>query len=81
MGHRCYFCQETFGGAWVRLGYRLPGGMRAEPQELPAHGQSIPLCAQHLGVLTSAGDRGRVHRPTGIRWWIVDDRPNRPGNG
>ena len=77
MGHSCYFCDVTFGGGWVRLGYRLPEGMTPAPGDLPGHGQSMPLCSRHLDLLLQAGDRGRIHRATGIRWWIVDDRPGR----
>jgi hypothetical protein len=77
MSHACYFCDVTFGGGWVRLGYRLPADKPATAQNLPAEGQSSALCGRHLEILLKAGDRGRVHAATGIRWWIVDDRPGR----
>jgi hypothetical protein len=28
------------------------------------------LCLEHLWVLKQAGEKGRVHGPTGIRWWL-----------
>jgi hypothetical protein len=30
----------------------------------------VTLCAYHERVLRAAGERGRVHGPTGVRWWL-----------
>jgi hypothetical protein len=32
--------------------------------------QKTALCPKHLAVLIVAGDRGRVHGPSGVRWWL-----------
>ncbi len=33
------------------------------------------LCRQHYSILEEAGPRGRVHKPTGKRWWLAAFRP------
>jgi hypothetical protein len=32
--------------------------------------QKTALCPQHLAALLVAGARGRVHGPSGVRWWL-----------
>lgn len=34
--------------------------------------QSVPLCPRHLLLLQSAGAEGRLHKPTGERWWALN---------
>jgi len=34
------------------------------------------LCMEHLWILKKAGGKGRVHGPTGIRWWLAESRPH-----
>jgi hypothetical protein len=33
------------------------------------------LCLEHFWVLRQGGAKGRVHGPTGIRWWLADWKP------
>jgi hypothetical protein len=33
---------------------------------------TAPLCPRHLVLLQSAGPEGRLHKPTGVRWWLVE---------
>lgn len=38
----------------------------------------VKLCLEHLWILRQAGNTGRVHAATGIRWWLAEDRHTRP---
>jgi hypothetical protein len=56
----CVFCQEhTF--VTFNCTLAVDGRLRI---------QKTALCPKHLAVLLAAGDRGRVHGPSGVRWWL-----------
>ena len=58
----CHFCREE-GTRFVHL--------RSDRPDDPPSGFPRHLCAEHYAVLDAAGERGRVHGPTGLRWWLV----------
>lgn len=61
-GRTCVFCGLTQTRN-VRIRRRAAEG---PPEEL-----TVALCARHRLLLQQAGEHGRLHRPTGVRWWYV----------
>lgn len=61
VGRACHFC-----GAHQTTNERLRREHDGEVETMTA-----PLCPRHLLLLRSAGPSGRLHKPTGTRWWLV----------
>lgn len=59
----CSFCHRAPTGSYVMVVNDRTAG------PLP-----VKLCVEHRWILTQAGAKGRVHAPTGIRWWLADVR-------
>src|SRR5437763_344076 len=63
----CMFCRREIG---VRLAFLVYEGS-FEPGDTPPR---LPrsLCPEHFRILDEAGERGRVYKPNGRRWWLAD---------
>ncbi len=57
----CQFCE--------REGVRFAVLATDQAGKMPRY-----LCAEHYAVLEQAGARGRVHGPSGVRWWLASAR-------
>ena len=60
-GIHCTFCAERALGYADAIMTRAGRSWR----------MTLSLCREHKHVLAMAGDRGRVHRPTNIRYRLV----------
>lgn len=62
LGRSCHFCGDRDArNCRVR---REGGGA-------PAEELTVPLCGRHRLLLQAGGLRGRLHKPTGVRWWYA----------
>lgn len=66
---QCFFCPTPALGQYVltrdapvSLATRRDGDTRTR--------LALPICAAHHTVLQRAGARGRIYKPTGVRWWL-----------
>ncbi|MBI2760321.1 MAG: hypothetical protein HYX51_02705 [Chloroflexi bacterium] len=71
IGRGCHFCGER-------------NARNARVRREDAAGQvedfATPLCVRHRLLLQAAGDSGRLHKASGVRWWLADDDGTpRPG--
>lgn len=60
----CHFCAKAAIGAFLLTNNApRPETMKAE--------RWLPLCSGHFDVLYAAGNRGRIHQATGLRWRML----------
>ena len=68
-GAQCFFCEAQPARLYL-LTLEYPA-FRWENGWTPLREHELHhLCQQHADILTGAGDRGRVHQWTRIRWWL-----------
>jgi len=69
----CTFCPTVTEGHWLVEVDRVPEGI--EPLGgITCDGRwrvLVALCAEHRALLAAAGAAGRVHGPSGVRWWFT----------
>ena len=63
LGRACHFCGDR-----TTRNYRV----RRAAEGAPPEDLTVPLCARHRLLLQSAGPAGRLHKPTGVRWYLDD---------
>lgn len=61
IGRGCHFCGDR--DARNERLRRAAGDGAAEDL-------TLPLCGRHR-LLLDSGARGRLHKPTGVRWWLL----------
>jgi hypothetical protein len=68
----CTFCLTVVDGVWLVEVDRVPEGH--EPLGgITCDGRFrllVALCPDHRALLVSAGSTGRLHAPSGVRWWF-----------
>jgi hypothetical protein len=64
VGRACHFCGE-----------RNARNARVRREETSGQVEEFatPLCVRHRLLLQAAGDSGRLHKTSGVRWWLIDD--------
>ncbi len=70
----CLFCgQSPLRGTYVLANDERQRGTSA-------HAGPRPLCWKHYTILDKAGTKGRLYKPTGVRWWLIGTFPPPPGD-
>lgn len=60
IGSGCHFCNDARARN-TRVRRQQDDGLVEE--------LAVPLCDRHRIPLEAAGAAGRLHKPTGVRWW------------
>lgn len=65
----CYFCGKSALGEYVVTSTGLDK-TATDGKTPPREFTMVHLCQVHHDILAAAGERGRVYKLTGERWWF-----------
>jgi hypothetical protein len=74
---RKFLKRQPAGNRWLHCAFchRVPvDGLFMLISERNAGPLPAKLCMEHLWILRRAGSQGRVHGPTGVRWWLTEEK-------